>query len=1786
MGFFEKGDISFIMSRLFAVSAGWVLWAGSGLAQEVTVGTPSVTEGDAIVINAEFRYEFPSGPAPRVFEFAVLGQNLQAGADFVPIREMRTAEAGVAFTGTVAVPVRPDLTAEGNGLLSVVVREPAAADWAAAISAPVEVSRSVFGAGTNRFIYWGEEYVVSAAYTQSQTASVLRIHERTAAGEFILRLETSFPSLEAFSAQANSRIVTVPVQTGLKTWRRSGNSSTWLAVEAPLPGVGEINLFSDRLVATAGENGQKAIYRLDPGTATGWRRTGEVGPGEIVATADDFLVLRGPSGVSIWERAEGTEDHWHAVYRQLPTPSYAVMGTAPGTLALFGPGGLEIHERLTEGWKKAGTLGVTPDPTSQMSLALAGDWIAVGQSRPPAVPQIEKGNVRLFLRSTGDRSIWEPVGQLPGPGADYGRQLSWNGPELTSAPSPFAGVENVVVRRFNGATAVVRDDDRDKPQWLAVPLKEPATGSQPQSVLVELPLAAASEVVLDYEVLDGTAKNGSDFTAESGRIAIAAGSARGAVQVTVASDGELEPAEYFTVRLLPPGQPAVTARVEIRESGPPAVVTASATPLVEGYQSSTVTLRQSAATASYLPAAPGELQILAGGFDAPPADASLTTLETDLATLELTRQLTVDAPESSFTVTAIQDSVQEWKTDFIFPQTDERVRTAFTGLGTAREAGTLGWAFDGPVPPIPAARGDFPDLQTWAMGGEWFFASWGKRNDQTQITSGLVAVHRLPAGAHRVPAAVQYLPWESRDVSALFCDDETLVMSLFLDDEQAGPMSVLRVYDRSGPVEAPWRLASERRQLRQFETAVQMLRPDRILWGRQLLEKTGGLWKWRLAATTTHQEIVDADGDWLLMRGDAPPGSLIAYRRAHASQPLWTRVREFNKSHDQQAGSIDEGWVRGRTLVLTDGLGRTEIHRETAAGGWQFEQSIPNAENSPRMLMAGESTLVLAQGIYSRTGPASLPWTMTGGPPEAWNFKENLGLQDHSLSAVDAPFGGTPRLRIMRAGIPLTVYDDDSLQFSITTPNNLLPFGSESYFGETVAQLALRATRTAPFPMTVRVRSQDTGSAMAGLDYAPLDVEVAVPPPGQTAPYTTVFPFRIFSDRIPEIYESLNLIVDAPLIGSMAAPAVMSIHDTYTNTIKAAAAVTALTEPMEGIFPQSVEFLVEVAFEQDVDFVASIVGGGTASTATDFVLPSGKVVLKAGENRLRVPVSVASDALDEPVEHFTLRIVADPVRPGFTASASVSIFDAVFPGLAGDVYVGGLQGAVLRADGQAGRPAGVKANDPSPPSGAYKVSSPPEWGSVEMSPDGAFTATPGPNVTGTVAFAVQVETIPFQRYGDSTTVWKYLHPLTGISPAVADPDFPATWATENFDDTTWDSASGTLTYGGFPIAVTDNVVPLATPPAGSRYTDYFRTIFQSEAAVTVPLTLQLYCDDGAIIYVNGTERGRAVTVTSPTFSTAADTYTMLTGGSQSELQEVALQTVALGEVPLKAGANILAISLHNNSNTSSDLGLRLISLETGVVSDPMPVTIQFSDALVPPVGTPDAFDCPQNAAFLSSDHFGAGLLGNDGLFSPSGQPYDPILEITASPVSAGTLTLIGNTGHFIYTPPADFSGTAEFTYQIRDKDGLSLPVPVSLNVKPILPFDLWKEEALSAEVSGAADSDGDGLINFLEYALGTDPGDPAAGSGHGFVAEVGGQLSLMIRRAADLAWTLESAPSPEAGAWRVVTEGRGLNYQSPPPAGIVISNATTDSQVLIITADPAASPTRFYRLRTLRIPPQ
>lgn len=144
------------------------------------------------------------------------------------------------------------------------------------------------------------------------------------------------------------------------------------------------------------------------------------------------------------------------------------------------------------------------------------------------------------------------------------------------------------------------------------------------------------------------------------------------------------------------------------------------------------------------------------------------------------------------------------------------------------------------------------------------------------------------------------------------------------------------------------------------------------------------------------------------------------------------------------------------------------------------------------------------------------------------------------------------------------------------------------------------------------------------------------------------------------------------------------------------------------------------------------------------------------------------------------------------------------------------------------------------------------------------------------------------------------------------------WQTSAFNDDAWTSGPAELGYN------TDNTEPREATVIGfggntsTKYiTSYFRHSFAiPDRAAFHGLMLRLVRDDGAVVYLNGTEIVRsnmpAGTITSTTLAPAA-----VGGTDESRYFEFQLGNALLD------GVNVLAVEVHQQAPTSSDVSFNL-----------------------------------------------------------------------------------------------------------------------------------------------------------------------------------------------------------------------------------------------------------------------
>jgi hypothetical protein len=160
------------------------------------------------------------------------------------------------------------------------------------------------------------------------------------------------------------------------------------------------------------------------------------------------------------------------------------------------------------------------------------------------------------------------------------------------------------------------------------------------------------------------------------------------------------------------------------------------------------------------------------------------------------------------------------------------------------------------------------------------------------------------------------------------------------------------------------------------------------------------------------------------------------------------------------------------------------------------------------------------------------------------------------------------------------------------------------------------------------------------------------------------------------------------------------------------------------------------------------------------------------------------------------------------------------------------------------------------------------------------------------------------------SVWKYLD--DGSNQGAA-------WRTTNFNDTTWPAGLAELGYGDASEGRPERTVIGFGTNANSKYiTCYFRHVFPVAApGVFTNLLLGLMRDDGAIVYLNGSE------VCRNNMPGGAVSYATLASSSVSGGDEATFYQTNLSPALLRPGTNVLAVEVHQNSGSSSDVSFDL-----------------------------------------------------------------------------------------------------------------------------------------------------------------------------------------------------------------------------------------------------------------------
>lgn len=151
---------------------------------------------------------------------------------------------------------------------------------------------------------------------------------------------------------------------------------------------------------------------------------------------------------------------------------------------------------------------------------------------------------------------------------------------------------------------------------------------------------------------------------------------------------------------------------------------------------------------------------------------------------------------------------------------------------------------------------------------------------------------------------------------------------------------------------------------------------------------------------------------------------------------------------------------------------------------------------------------------------------------------------------------------------------------------------------------------------------------------------------------------------------------------------------------------------------------------------------------------------------------------------------------------------------------------------------------------------------------------------------------------------------------------PANWQAQAFDDSAWTRSPAPLGFGSTLVATVISTGPTTSRPLAAQFRQTFAV---PDPAKWNSVTVSAWIDDGAILYLNGTEIGRG--------NLPAGTITPTTYASSAPRTSAAKTAPSAFTVPaslLVAGNNVLAIETHLNYRSTPDASMEAKLVVDGI----------------------------------------------------------------------------------------------------------------------------------------------------------------------------------------------------------------------------------------------------------------
>ncbi|MFM1768173.1 MAG: hypothetical protein RJA22_702 [Verrucomicrobiota bacterium] len=557
------------------------------------------------------------------------------------------------------------------------------------------------------------------------------------------------------------------------------------------------------------------------------------------------------------------------------------------------------------------------------------------------------------------------------------------------------------------------------------------------------------------------------------------------------------------------------------------------------------------------------------------------------------------------------------------------------------------------------------------------------------------------------------------------------------------------------------------------------------------------------------------------------------------------------------------GWVADGTA--TSVIAYDEILVE---GRVLSEPTVTLTTPAPGTVLRAGTDLALAAAVANPPSPVSQVTFMSDGVP--------LG------TAVTAPYVLT-WANVPVGGHALTAVATFALGTSLTSAPVLVEAVTNLPPVVTLTAPVGGATLGGPLPVTLRAAATDPDGAVGQVAFQAggLTLGVAV-----TAPYEWVWEAAPLGTHLLTAVATDNL-----GMVRTSAPVVLNIRTNILPTV-------SLTWPTNGAVASASNVLQLAAIAADGD-------GGVARVefyGEGMLLGSDAEAPYTGQWRWP-PAGVRM-----------VRAVAVDVAGGARTSAPVSVVVAansaptvalVHPWSDAHLSVAGavrLEAAVTDLDDNVAR---VEFH-----AGGEKVAEAtgPPWrvDAVGLSPGWTWLRARAVDTAGLEAWSAPVAVALHSRpvLVPRGAAWRYLD--TGLDPGTG-------WRTAGFAEAGWLSGRAQLGYG-------DGDEATVVASGGGRITTYFRHAFvlPVDRAAVSNLTVRLLRDDGAVVYLNGTEVFRSGM---PAGVVTASTLAAGTAGPWDEWQR--LHEAPVPASLLVAGTNLLAVEVHQDSSVSPDASFDL-----------------------------------------------------------------------------------------------------------------------------------------------------------------------------------------------------------------------------------------------------------------------